>query len=162
MKYKALGVIFLAVLAVAFFHPIKGIFSPTECEILREEISNEQAIGFESWKIFDEYRNELLESKRVTFSQLPTLLTKINIVYESDESIFLKIEENTQCFSPKFIAKNRERLSWLDSSLESVKMAQKNLQTYGKNELLNQELLKNLATWYPEYLDWETGEVLSP
>ena len=143
--------------------PAQAIFGKSACEKLTKQNNSEQAIGFENWKMFDQYRDGLIKKKSFAYFELKYALNQLKLVYISDSKIYSNIEKNKSCFDAKFLAKNRQAFDSVKTSMDSIAKSNTNLNNY-TTDLLNSQvtsvLFEYLKNNYTNFHDWKTNKII--
>ena len=143
--------------------PAHAIFGLSKCEKINQQLNTEQAIGFENWKIFDEYRDGLIKKGSFTWADLQPALNKLKIVKLSDQQIFKIVENNNSCFTPKFLADNRENIDSTANDLNSIAKANAALNK-ATSDGLKLNATRDFFNWlkivYKDFHDWKTNKIL--
>jgi hypothetical protein len=144
--------------------PAQALFWKSSCAKLTEQNNSEQAIGYENWKIFDQYRDGLIKKQTFAYFELKYALNQLKLVYLSDSKIYSNIEKNKSCFDAKFLARNRQVSDSAKSNLASIAKSNTNLNTYSTDQLNSQVtsvLFEYLKGDYKNFHDWKTNKILS-
>jgi hypothetical protein len=142
----------------------QAIFGKSVCEKLTKQNNSEQAIGFENWKMFDQYRDRLIKKKSFAYFELKYAINQLKLVYISDSKIYSNIEKNKSCFDAKFLAKNRQVIDSVKTSMASIAKSNTNLNTYTTDDLNSQvtsALFEYLKNDYVNFHDWKTNKIIS-
>lgn len=145
------------------FAPAQAFFWKSACEKLNDQINSEQAIGYENWKIFDQYRDGLIKKKSFAYFELKYAFNQLKLVYVSDSKIYSNIEKNKSCFDAKFLAKNRQANDSVKTLMASIAKSNTNLNTYstdGLNSQVTSALFEYLKGHYVNFHDWKTNKII--
>lgn len=144
--------------------PAQAIFGKSACEKLTKQNNSEQAIGFENWKMFDQYRDGLIKKKSFAYFEFKYALNQLKLVFISDSKIYSNIEKNKSCFDAKFLAKNRQAYDSVKTSMDSIAKSNINLNKY-PTDLLNSQVTSVLFAYlkndYTNFHDWKTNKIIS-
>ena len=144
--------------------PAQAIFWKSACEKLTDQNNSEQAIGYENWKIYDQYRDGLIRKKSFAYFELKYALNQLKLVYVSDSKIYSSIEKNKSCFDAKFLAKNRQVIDAVKTNMISISKSNTNLNKFTTDQLnmkVTTALFEVLKNDYTNFHDWKTNKIIS-
>lgn len=143
--------------------PSNAILGFSKCERIKKQLNQEEQIGYENWKMFDQARDQNVNSNNLTFNQLTGFFDQLKLVYQSDLSIYKTINTNSKCFDPKFNAENRARIQNTQKELKDLNSAINiinKLTTFQKNQIITSALNDYLRNTYKDFYNWQTNKIL--
>ena len=148
MRIKLASSFVVVCLLVSFMAPAQAIFGLSKCEKVKKEIQAEEAVGKESWKEFDQQRDNLIAKGFLTNSQTNELMSLLLLVTQSDLSVKQISVKNIKCFDNKTNATNRKNLATAKSD---IKLMNEFLSVFAKNRDRSSVQNKPAYTFLKDY-----------
>lgn len=142
--------------------PANALFGLSKCEKVKKQLNAEEAIGFESWKKFDDYRRKLILARGFTYEEYSSMLRKLMTVLSSDKKLYQTMDKNTSCFSAKKNSDARDELLTAGELLKDYESDIRALSGWSPSEKGRSVPLDHFEyarTIYKYFVSWETGKI---
>ena len=163
MKPKFVSKIFLVLaIGIQSIGLSEPSFSNSNCDVIFEKNDLIQIRSLKLWESFNNSRKQFLRRNQVpTQKDAAMLMKKVILIYESDKDVYLNIEKNKNCFAPKSIGANKQRLTSTYTAIDIFNKAISQITSRNENKKVYSGWPDNWKNLYSQFKHWRTGKILA-